>query len=198
MHQLTPQYLIRQLNCYPGLGVTAAGVVQCYVIFVASLVYQPVDNANNVCHNGADDVQTPAAAADGTVRPAKRQKSMLPAETEDLDADELHAYKRRLVDMLQPHETVLAALRRLGGVKRSGPAPAELSWKRVKKGTILPVFAQCIYQQQCQHSVCSSSDELLGMCMLQLMQLQWALRAEDSCAAVAFCPWNACLISYKF
>lgn len=57
-----------------------------------------------------------------------------PAQTVELDADELHTYKCRLVDLLQPNETVLAALRRLGGLHGTIPAGSDaLPWKRARK-----------------------------------------------------------------
>lgn len=52
----------------------------------------------------------------------------------ELDADELHTYKRRLTDLLQPQETVLAALRRLGGLQGTPQAGSDaLPWKRARK-----------------------------------------------------------------
>lgn len=52
----------------------------------------------------------------------------------ELDADELLTYKRRLLDLLQPHETVLTALRRLGGRLEGGQAGADaMPWKRSRK-----------------------------------------------------------------
>ena len=52
----------------------------------------------------------------------------------ELDADELLTYKRRLLDLLQPHETVLTALRRLGGRLKGGqPGADAMPWKRSRK-----------------------------------------------------------------
>ena len=65
--------------------------------------------------------------------PAAKCKKLSVPEVQELDADELLAYKRRLLDMLQPGETVLVALRRLGGLKRAGQTSSGPSWKRAKK-----------------------------------------------------------------
>lgn len=62
------------------------------------------------------------------------KQSPAPAQTLELDADELLTYKRRLLDLLQPQETVLAALRRLGGLQGTSHAgSAALPWKRSRK-----------------------------------------------------------------
>lgn len=46
---------------------------------------------------------------------AAAQQEARESEGALLDADDIAAYKRRVADLLQPGETVLAALRRLGG-----------------------------------------------------------------------------------
>lgn len=62
------------------------------------------------------------------------KQSQEPAQAVELDADELHTYKRRLVDLLQPQETVLAALRRLGGLHGTTHTGSDaLPWKRARK-----------------------------------------------------------------
>ena len=62
-----------------------------------------------------------------------------PAHALELDADELHTYKRRLLDLLQPRETVLAALRRLGGLQGTSHTGADaLPWKRARKAVGVP------------------------------------------------------------
>ena len=62
------------------------------------------------------------------------KQSQESAQVVELDADELHTYKRRLVDLLQPQETVLAALRRLGGLHGTTHAGSDaLPWKRARK-----------------------------------------------------------------
>lgn len=62
------------------------------------------------------------------------KQSAAPAQVLELDADELLTYKRRLLDFLQPQETVLAALRRLGGLQGTMHAGSDaLPWKRSRK-----------------------------------------------------------------
>ena len=62
------------------------------------------------------------------------KQSQEPAQAVELDADELHTYKRRLVDLLQPQETVLAALRRLGGLHGTTHTGSDaLPWKRARR-----------------------------------------------------------------
>ena len=62
------------------------------------------------------------------------KQSQEPAQAVEMDADELHTYKRRVVDLLQPQETVLAALRRLGGLHGVTHAGSDaLPWKRARK-----------------------------------------------------------------
>lgn len=62
------------------------------------------------------------------------KQSTAPAQVLELDADELLTYKRRLLDFLQPQETVLAALRRLGGLQGTLHAGSDdLPWKRSRK-----------------------------------------------------------------
>ncbi len=71
-----------------------------------------------------------APAASGSAS----KQSTVPAQLIELDADELLTYKRRLLDMLQPHDTVLTALRRLGGRQEAVQGGgAALPWKRSRK-----------------------------------------------------------------
>ena len=92
---------------------------------------------------GASSSSSSTAVASGqTSKP-----SSAPAQALELDADELLTYKRRLLDLLQPRETVLAALRRLGGRQQplQGGADA-LPWKRARKSagaSRLPRPFQC-------------------------------------------------------
>ena len=61
------------------------------------------------------------------------KQSAAPAQVIELDADELLTYKRRLLDLLEPHETVLTALRRLGGRLDAVQDGADgMPWKRRK------------------------------------------------------------------
>ncbi|DBA93162.1 TPA: hypothetical protein ACH3X2_003471 [Trebouxia sp. C0005] len=65
---------------------------------------------------------------------SKQSTAPVNQQLTELDADELLTYKRRLVDLLQPHETVLTALRRLGGRQEGGQAGADvMPWKRSRK-----------------------------------------------------------------
>ena len=62
------------------------------------------------------------------------KQSPAPAQALELDADELLTHKRRLLDFLQPQETVLAALRRLGGLQRTSHAGSDqIPWKRSRR-----------------------------------------------------------------
>ncbi|DBA91809.1 TPA: hypothetical protein ACH3X1_003396 [Trebouxia sp. C0004] len=68
--------------------------------------------------------------------PQTRKQSTAPVNQQliELDADELLTYKRRMLDLLQPHETVLTALRRLGGRLEGGQAGTDaMPWKRSRK-----------------------------------------------------------------
>ena len=65
---------------------------------------------------------------------SKQSTAPVNQQLTELDADELLTYKRRLLDLLQPHETVLTALRRLGGRLEGGQAGADaMPWKRSRK-----------------------------------------------------------------
>ena len=62
------------------------------------------------------------------------KQATAPTQPIDLDADELLTYTRRLLDLLQPHETVLPALRRLGGRMEGMQGGGEaMPWKRARK-----------------------------------------------------------------
>lgn len=68
--------------------------------------------------------------------PQTNKQSTAPVNQQltELDADELLTYKRRLLELLQPHETVLTALRRLGGRLEGGQGGADaMPWKRSRK-----------------------------------------------------------------
>ncbi len=68
--------------------------------------------------------------------PQTSKQSTVPVSQQltELNADELLTYKRRLLDLLHPHETVLTALRRLGGRLEGGQAGADaMPWKRSRK-----------------------------------------------------------------
>ncbi|KAL3150641.1 hypothetical protein ABBQ32_000442 [Trebouxia sp. C0010 RCD-2024] len=81
----------------------------------------------------ADGTSTTGSAATTASDQAGKQ-SAAPAQVLELDADELLTYKRRLLDFLQPQETVLAALRRLGGLQGTMHAGSDaLPWKRSRK-----------------------------------------------------------------
>lgn len=73
----------------------------------------------------------------------------------ELDVDELQTYKRRLTDLLQPQETVLAALRRLGGLQGTSQAGADaLPWKRARKAAgVQPWLGQRLFSSvyACDH-----------------------------------------------
>ncbi len=65
---------------------------------------------------------------------SKQSTAPVSQQLTELDADELLTYKRRLLDLLHPHETVLTALRRLGGRLEGGQAGADaMPWKRSRK-----------------------------------------------------------------
>eukprot|EP00879_Flechtneria_rotunda_P007400 GHRR01007762.1.p1 GENE.GHRR01007762.1~~GHRR01007762.1.p1 ORF type:complete len:636 (+),score=316.63 GHRR01007762.1:577-2484(+) len=57
------------------------------------------------------------------------------AEPTSLDEDDVAIYKKRIVDMLQPGENVLQALRRLGGhaARRGSPQPAAAAARRQRQ-----------------------------------------------------------------
>lgn len=62
------------------------------------------------------------------------KQATAPTQPIDLDADEMLTYKHCLLDLLQPHETVLTALRRLGGRAEGMQGGGEaMPWKRARK-----------------------------------------------------------------
>ncbi|KAK9830311.1 hypothetical protein WJX72_010947 [[Myrmecia] bisecta] len=54
---------------------------------------------------------------------------------QELDEDDVRSYKKRITDMLQSGETVLQALRRLGGTQEGHP-PKRTPWKRARKQAV--------------------------------------------------------------
>ena len=110
-------------------------------------------------YDHADDVSTSAPAS---APHAKRAKHSAPVEIEELDADELLAYKRRLLDMLQAHETVLSALRRLGGLRQSGQASSGLSWKRARKSSGVSLIINALTKA----CTCSTSYKPICLCAI--------------------------------
>lgn len=98
--------------------------------------------------------RTTSAAAKASGQASKQPQEA--AQAVELDADELHTYKRRLVDLLQPHETVLAALRRLGGLHGTTHAGSDaLPWKRARKAAgVQSCLAQPLFSDAyscCEH-----------------------------------------------
>ena len=88
----------------------------------------PVINTNLFIGASTSSSSTTVTSAQASKQPN------VPAPPLELDADELLTYKRRLLDMLQPQETVLAALRRLGGMGEAAHAGTDgLPWKRARK-----------------------------------------------------------------
>lgn len=128
-----PFLVANQHRSTPHIGYIQSGY--------SSLGY--VRSSNQVSHSllllatGASTSGSSTVAASGQAS----KPSSEPAQVLELDANELLTYKRRLLDLLQPHETVLAALRRLGGRQEAshGGGADALPWKRARKsaGTCL-------------------------------------------------------------